>query len=50
LDNKKQPKSTPKLPDWALPKRRATNKASQKSASQNGHAPQDVQLLRMPER
>jgi hypothetical protein len=27
LDNRKQPKSTPKLPDWALPKRRATNAA-----------------------
>src|SRR5215471_18688630 len=34
LDNKKQPKSTPKLPDWALPKRRTTNGA------QNGQAPQ----------
>jgi hypothetical protein len=41
LDNRKQPKSTPKLPDWALPKRRTTNGAGQKSANQNGHAPQN---------
>jgi len=41
LDNRKQPKSTPKLPDWALPKRRATNRAGQKSANQNGRAPQN---------
>src|SRR5215831_17611233 len=41
LDNRKQPKSTPKLPDWALPKPRATNGGSQKSANQNGHAPQN---------
>jgi hypothetical protein len=41
LDNRKQPKSTPKLPEWALPKRRATNGASQKSANSNGHAPQN---------
>jgi hypothetical protein len=41
LDNRKQPKSMPKLPDWALPKRRATNEAGQKSANQNGHAPQN---------
>jgi hypothetical protein len=34
LDNRKQPMSMPKLPDWALPKRRATNGA------QNGQAPQ----------
>jgi hypothetical protein len=40
LDNKKQPKSTPKLPDWALPKRKATNGAGQKSANQNDRAPQ----------
>ena len=31
----------PKLPDWALPKRRATNRAGQKSANPNGHAPQN---------
>ena len=41
LDNRKQPKSTPKLPDWALPKRKATNGAVQKSANPNGHAPQN---------
>src|SRR6516164_42371 len=41
LDNRKQPKSMPKLPDWALPKRRATNGADQKSANPNGHAPQN---------
>jgi hypothetical protein len=41
LDNRKQPKSTPKLPDWALPKRRTTNRAGQKSANQNGHVPQN---------
>jgi hypothetical protein len=41
LDDKKQPKSTPKLPAWALPKRRATNGAVQKSANPNGHAPQN---------
>jgi hypothetical protein len=41
LDNRKQPKSTPKLPDWALPKRGATNGASQKPANPNGHAPQN---------
>jgi hypothetical protein len=41
LDNRKQPKSMPKLPDWALPKRRATNRAGQKSANPNGHAPHD---------
>jgi hypothetical protein len=40
-DDKKQPKSTPKLPDWALPKRKATNGAGQKSANPNGHAPQN---------
>ena len=37
LDDKRQPKSTPKLPDWALPKRKAPNGASPK----NGHAPQN---------
>jgi hypothetical protein len=41
LDKRKQPKSTPKLPDWALPKRKATNGASQKSASPNGHTAQN---------
>jgi hypothetical protein len=41
LDNRKQPKSTPKLPDWALPKRRATNGAVQKSANPNGDAPKN---------
>jgi hypothetical protein len=41
LDNRKQPKSTPKLPDWALPKRKATNGAGQKSANPNGRAPQN---------
>ena len=41
LDNRKQPKSMPKLPDWALPKRRAMNEAVQKSANQNGHVPQN---------
>src|SRR5262249_54862586 len=41
LDNRKKPKSTPKLPDWALPKRRATNGAGRESANQNGHAPQN---------
>jgi hypothetical protein len=41
LDDKKQPKWKPKLPDWALPKRKATNVAGQKSANQNGHAPQN---------
>src|SRR5215471_5561568 len=41
LDNRKQPKSTPKLPDWALPKRKATNGGVQKSANPNGHAPQN---------
>jgi hypothetical protein len=41
LDNRKQPKSTPKLPDWALPKRRATNGAVQKAANPNGHVPQN---------
>jgi hypothetical protein len=41
LDSRKQPKSMPKLPDWALPKRRGTNKAGQKSANPNGHAPQN---------
>jgi len=41
LDNRKQPKWMPKLPDWALPKRRATNRAGQKSANPNGHAPQN---------
>jgi hypothetical protein len=49
LDNRKQPKSTPKLPDWALPKRKATNGASQKPADQNGHtsraAAQDAETL-----
>jgi hypothetical protein len=40
LDNKKQSKSTPKLPNWALPKRRATNGTVQESANPNGHAPQ----------
>jgi hypothetical protein len=41
LDNRRQPKSMPKLPDWALPKGRATNGTGQKSANANGHAPQD---------
>ena len=41
LDNRKQPKSTPKAPDWALPKRRARNGTVQKSANPNGHAPQN---------
>ena len=41
LDNRRQPKSTPQLPDWALPERRATNGACQKSVSPNGQAPQD---------
>src|SRR5215472_1485902 len=41
LDNRRHPKSTPKLPDWALPERRATNGANQKSANPNGHTPQD---------
>src|SRR6516165_10556567 len=41
LDNRKQPKWMPKLPDWALPKGRATNRAGQKSANPNGHAPQN---------
>jgi hypothetical protein len=41
LDDRKQPKWTPKLPDWALPKRRTTNGAVQKLANPNGHAPQN---------
>src|SRR5262249_30618973 len=41
LDNRRQPKSTPKLPDWALPRQRATNRAGQKSANPNGQAPPD---------
>src|SRR5215471_2375666 len=41
LDNRKQPKWKPKLPDWALPKRKATNGASQKPADQNGHRSQN---------
>jgi hypothetical protein len=41
LDNRKQPKSTPKLPHWALPKQRATNRAGQKSANPDGHAAQN---------
>src|SRR5215472_6440658 len=39
--NRRQPKWMPKLPDWALPKRKATNGAGQKSANPNGHAPQN---------
>jgi len=52
LDDKRQPKSTPKLPDWALPKRKVTNGAGPKSANPNGHAPlnraaaQDAETLR----
>ena len=39
LDERKQPKTTPKLPDWALPKRKATNKPVQKPAANgNGRA------------
>ena len=41
LDDKKQPKWTPNLQDWALPKRKATNGAVQKSANPNGHTPQN---------
>ena len=41
LDNRRQPKWMPKLPDRALPKRRATNRAGQKSGNPNGHAPQN---------
>jgi hypothetical protein len=36
LDDRKQPRSTPKLPEWALPKKRQ-NGTTAKSA--NGHAP-----------
>src|SRR5215469_1108303 len=41
LDARRQPKSTPKLPEWALPKRKATNGGVQKSANPNGHALQN---------
>jgi hypothetical protein len=42
LDERKQPKTTPKLPDWALPKRKATNKPVQNPAANgNGHPVQN---------
>ena len=50
LDNRKQPKSMPKLPDWALPKRKATNGAGQKSAIRMVTRRRTLQLLKMPER
>jgi hypothetical protein len=34
LDERKQPKSTPKLPVWALPKRKAANQPGQTPASE----------------
>lgn len=52
LDERRQPKSTPKLPDWALPKRKAINKAAQEPANGKGHPvqsglpPQDADTLR----
>lgn len=36
LDERKQPKSNPRLPDWAVPKRKAANNPGQKPASQEG--------------
>ena len=42
LDERKQPRSHPKLPDWALPKRKATNRLPQKPApNRNGHPPSE---------
>ena len=51
LDERKQPKSTPKLPAWAFPKRSATNKPGQKPSQdgqprQSSAAPQDCGPLR----
>jgi hypothetical protein len=45
LDNKKQPKSTPKLPDWAWTKRRATNGAQNGQAPQSRAAAQEIGTL-----
>jgi Rad52/22 family double-strand break repair protein len=42
LDERKQPKYTPKLPDWAIPKRQQVNGAGPKPPSEptaNGHHP-----------
>ena len=36
LDERKQPKSSPRLPDWALPKHKAANSPGRKPASQEG--------------
>jgi hypothetical protein len=36
LDERKQPKSTPKLPEWALPKRQSVKPESQKNHRRNG--------------
>jgi hypothetical protein len=48
LDDRKQPKWKPKLPDWALPKRKATNGAVQKSANPNGQVPQNSAATQDP--